>query len=540
MAGRPITEELRLQIIGSYKTTGEFAATARALNCDRKTVRKVITAWRFEGEAPAAPPEPPAEFRSKLRLSLPRPAGHRRFILTSAQNNTRLHEGLWANLTAYAAHLDARLIVGRFIYRKDAMGQEGQEKAPDRKAEKKVEWDARLLPHCLDERLSLADDLVWCGEMNILPTAERPLTGLDNYTGIRSSVFPHPKVAMESVATSKHEPAKFLYTTGAVTEPNYIKRKAGLKAEFHHVIGALVVEIDEQGDWFTRQINAESDGTFYDLNARVSNGKITEGHSVEAINWGDIHVHHLEDWMKELCWGRDGIIDRLRPRYQFMHDTLDFQARSHHDVKDPHEMFEKYVKGKDNVEEELKQVVQFIRDTARGYCETVIVESNHDNAYLRWVKEASHKNDPPNALFLLRSQLRSYEAMERREEGFHLFGWALRELGLKEHAVFLDEDDSFIICKDSGDGIEQALHGHRGPNGSRGSASGFKRMGRRMTIGHGHAGYIMDGVYAAPVLGALDQGYNIGPSNWSQGLVVTYENAKRAQITIRNRKWRAA
>jgi hypothetical protein len=69
---------------------------------------------------------------------------------------------------------------------------------------------------------------------------------------------------------------------GACTVPNYIEKKAGLKAEFHHQIGATIVELDSAGRLFCRQIGAATDGSFQDLDAVVRAGQVTFGHRVEA------------------------------------------------------------------------------------------------------------------------------------------------------------------------------------------------------------------------------------------------------------------
>ena len=84
------------------------------------------------------------------------------------------------------------------------------------------------------------------------------MSGLYNYTGDQSAIIPHAKLELESVPTHKEDETKLMYTTGAVTMRNYIQQKAGQKAEWHHAYSALVVEVDDDGDWFVRQINAES------------------------------------------------------------------------------------------------------------------------------------------------------------------------------------------------------------------------------------------------------------------------------------------
>jgi hypothetical protein len=551
-----LDEKSKIQSLLSLGLTA--TAIARQVDVNPKTVRKIAKKLHLGvvdlPNLPTLSGSQPGISLSKIRervaevkpvyVKSHRPSDSiKRFILTSAQNNTPIDQVVWNNLLALAEHYDARLIVGRYVYNLDALGQRGQEKEANDLAKKSAKaerwWAAEITPYVLDERFKLAPDLEWCGNMNILPTAVRPLGDLHNYTGTRSAIFPHPTIALESVPTGKHEPTKINYTTGAVTEPNYIQRKAGQKAEFHHTLGALIVEVDESGDWWARQLNADHDGIIYDLTIKVEDGLITERQPAEAINWGDIHVSQLEDWMKEACWGQNGVIDALRPRYQFMHDTLDFSSRSHHDMRNPHEMFRKFVESADSVEDELIECRDFLHYAYRQFCQTVMVDSNHDNALTKWVRDASHKSDPVNAIFYLKLELALHEAIATRQDDFHALEWALRNVGLQGDFRFLRTDESFVICDQHGNGIECGNHGHLGANGARGSDAAYVKAGRRMTIGHGHYALIWQGLYRAGVQAALDHGYNVGLSSWSQSMVITYPNGKRAICTFRNKKWRA-
>jgi hypothetical protein len=64
-------------------------------------------------------------------------------------------------------------------------------------------------------------------------------------------------------------------------------------------------------------------------------------------------------------------------------------------------------------------------------------------------------------------------------------------------------------------------------------------MGRKANIGHRHAPCIVDGVYQAGTHGELSPDWVRGPGSWSHSDIVTYENGKRAIITMTNGKWRA-
>lgn len=470
-----------------------------------------------------------------------------RYILTSAQNNTELHEGLWVNLNALAKHYDARIMVATFTYDAHAFG-EGSVKRGTEEHSTDIWYTPEIEPHTYDKSAQLAPGLVWCGNINILPTAVRPLSGLENYTGRQSGIFPHPKLAMDSIPSGKFEPTKFNYTTGAVTKRHYIQKKAGQKAEFHHCYGALLVEVDSDGDWFVRQLNGDSEGVVYDLTVCAKDGKVSDGWRVEAITWGDIHVGQTDDMVKRLAWGAapeggfttdDCMLAVLQPRQQFLHDLLDFHSRNHHESKNPHKRFERFQKGQEVVEREVDAAARFASRVTTLDCKTVIVDSNHDNALERWLREGDYRFDPVNAVYFLKLQLRKYEAMEKNEHSFHLVEYAMRRVGIQDKIKFLREDESYIICKDANGGIECGMHGHLGPNGARGSANAFARMGRKANVGHTHSAGIHDGIYTAGTSSVLDLGYNRGPGSWSHSHVVTYKNGKRAIITMWNNKWRA-
>lgn len=476
--------------------------------------------------------------RGERRAPKPEPGMIRRFVVTCAQNNTKLHDGLWANLVALASHHHADIMVSRFTYDIAAQGARGAKPGTEH-AKEDIWFDPRIASFVCDDRVELARGLVFCGELNILPTAARPLSGLETYTGRRSMIVPHVKLAMESIASGKHEPTKFCYTTGAVTLRNYIQKKAGQKAEFHHCYGALLVEVNDEGEWWVRQLNADSGGVIYDLTLRAKDGVVTDGHRAEAVNWGDIHVARLEPEQFEANWGGGGIASALRPKLQFMHDTLDFKSRNHHEAKNPHVRFTRHVEGAEDVRAELTAVGNFLLSTMRRDCLTVVVDSNHDGALARWLRDADFKTDHVNAIFYLEAQLALYKALEARNRGFHLLEWAVQGAEPEDWLRFLREDESFVICKDANGGIECGMHGHLGPNGARGSAAAFAKMGRKANVGHTHSAGIYDGIYTAGVSGSLDLGYNVGPSSWSHSHIVTYANGKRAIITVWNGKWRA-
>lgn len=473
--------------------------------------------------------------------------GVRRFILTSAQDATKLDEGFLTCLETYRDWLQVdapcEIMIAGFTYGKSLFEEH---------AKTAVHWPERIKGYMRNERVRLGDRIDWCAEMNTLPTATSPLTGFTTYTRERWGIFPHAKVQLLSVPTMKSDPAKIVMTTGACTKANYVQKRAGLVASFHHVIGAVLVEIDADGTFFCRHLLADDDGSFYDLDRHITAGKVTTDNRVKALNHGDLHIAQIDPDICEQTFGvrpngerdRDGdrvwvrtdgetMLDALKPEFQFYHDSLDQQARNHHNVKDPHHMFMLHSRGIESVEGECHEVGRFIAMTRRSWCQTVMVESNHDLALKTWLKNSDWKYDPLNARFNLRCNLAILDAIHHRTPNFSIFEKVLREAADLTGVTFLRQDQSFVVA-----GIEKGMHGHLGANGARGAPAQFTRMGPKATTGHTHSCGILDGIYTAGTKSNLDLGYNLGLSSWTHSDVVTLPNGKRQIVTWNNNRWR--
>ena len=524
----------------AFKQAGTNLGAAKLLGVPRSTFRYYVRkGWidDLRGVENDAKPRAHGSVEAQEIEARPIPKKVKRYIVTSAQNNTTLNDKVWENLLVLAKHYKAEIIVGTYTYNAAFYGHASVKYGSERPDQEPLWYDSRLVPYINggdNRNIELAPGLIWCGRANILPTAERPLSGFETYTGRASGIFPHTKIALDSIPTSKHDKVKFNYTTGTVTQRNYIQKKAGLKAEHHHTYGALVVEVSNDGTWFVRQVNADADGLLCDLDIQVLNGKLTTGNRILGINWGDIHVAKRDEKSYDLAWGVGGIMDSLKPSYQFMHDLIDFEIRNHHNA-DAYSLFKRHMHTHNSVEKEMREVGKFLAWARRGYCKTIVVDSNHDNALSRWVANADYKQDPANAIFFLECQLKKYQTL-RDQESFTMSEWVLNRFDVTPKNVrYLKLDESFVI----GGSIECGMHGHVGANGARGNPRGLSRIGRKANTGHTHSATIIDGLYVAGVTGKLDHGYNVGPSSWSQTHIVTYPNGKRSMVTISNGKWRA-
>lgn len=528
------------ELIARIDKAGGQRAFARLTGIPRTTLQDMIEAARLEQfkHIPA----------KDARTENVAPGENvRRFILTAAQDMTKVHEGFLTNLEAYRDYLSEEgrcdILIAGFTYNKRLFEDHT----------KTSSWFAdRAREYLIHERIRIGDVIDFCGEMNTLPTAENPLSGFETYTRHRWGIFPHAKVQLRSVPTMKHEPAKQIMTTGVCTLPNYVQKRAGIKATFHHIIGAVMVELRESGEFFCRHLLAEDDGSFYDLDMRVEGGQVSAGHRIEALNPGDIHTAQIDPVVAKGLLGfypdqdRNWIIDDqgdsllaiLNPKYVFVHDVADFQSRNHHNLHDPHHMFALHCQGTEDVRGELQEVAAFCTILNRLMApdgEVVVVESNHNQALTKWLKTADWRYDPRNALFFIECTKLCLEAIQRGEHDFSIFEHVLTNFypiydckGVR----FLKLDESFKVL-----GIEKGMHGHLGANGARGSPHAFTRMGSKATTGHTHSCEIKDGIYTAGTCSKLDMGYNTGLSSWSHSHVITYANGKRTIITFNNGLW---
>jgi hypothetical protein len=478
------------------------------------------------------------ELQTELTRTVPaEPAKTRVVLMTAVQDHTALNEGALANLQAYAAHRGGELLIGGFTYQK-ALFEENR-------VDELVKAGAfahSVVPLLNIDVVDLAPRLQWYGRANILPTATDPLTGWDTNTRDKWAIFPHAKIALKCVPVMPGRPGKAIMTTGVITRPNYVQRNAGQKAEFHHTYGATIAEIKPNGTFYTRQIGMDKDGAFQDLDVLVKDGAILPGPPVEAITWGDIHLEEIDWDIAEVLWGlrrhsyvRSGnMLDELKPRHQFFHDSFSFKARSHHTIKDPHErgVLRQLGGHNESIKEMLYDTTEFLHSTIRSWSKSIHVPSNHNNHLHTWLKNTDAAADAENAGIWHKLNAAWWDAIDAGEgETFSAHAYALQHGGLPLNDVlFLHQGQSYLICQDTAP-IECGLHGDVGPRGSRGSPSGLAKIVERVNTAHTHEPRILEAAYVAGTSSRLDLKYaSKGPGAWHHAEVVTYASGKRTIV----------
>ena len=535
---------LRDKILASFsRLSGNIRAVSRDCGCARSTVRAHI-AKAGVGKKPLAGGKKRAK---EHRTSLPKSGEVKRFILTSAQNNTHVHAEFWQNVLAMAAHYDAKIMIGTFSYNQNNFGKLAVKAGTEKGFEEELWFDPAIKPHTCDRRVVLANGLIWAGNMNILPTEDNPISGLETYGGAPSVIFPHTKIEMRSIANTPDQPPKMIYTTGTVTQMNYLQKKLGIKAEHHHRYAFLLVEVDSEGNWWARQVAARKNGEeIQDLNVLVQNGKIVSTKaSIEAISWGDLHATNSHPAVVDAS---QEMLDTLHPEIQVLHDVMEGISINRHMVNHAptaHASFHRWLRGLHRVDEELKQTRTIVERYLRPWCKTIAPDANHDAKWLQsWLQRFDYRFDPANAELFLRMQNFMYQQIRTGKfpKNVNLMKYAMeKEAGLKAGAVtFLLPDESYLVGE-----VELGMHGHLGPNGSFGSPSNLAKIGKKATTMHTHSTGIYHGLYVGGTSSKLTQGwdYTMGPSSWSHSHVVQYGNGQRCIVTMRmvdgKAKWRA-
>lgn len=472
--------------------------------------------------------------------------GHRRyFILTSAQNNTHVHPA-WNNILAYSQWLNGLpnttcdIMVGTYSYQISAYGPKAVKRGSfdARKSHEGLWYAPEILKHVVDDNVEIAPGLVWCGKHNVLPTAKDPLLDMETFNGRKSNVVPHAKQEMRSVASMPDEATKFNWSTGTITQRNYIQKKAGIVAEQGHEYGAVLVGVDSDGNWYVRFLAIGADDEIMDIGPAgyqgviVQAGMVEEAHVTGYVYWGDIHVAEADPWAIELAFGKGGMLDQLRPEHQFMGDVFSMRASSHHEWKDFHTKYRRRQQEQSNVKKELQDTADFLVMAERPFCTTHVLASNHHDHFQKWLNAFDFRTDLENAKTFCWYNFHYLDAIDRNDEAFDLLEFALTEQGAPKSVDFLARNQSFVCY-----GAECSLHGDMGANGSKGSTKGLKKLGRPVNKGHDHQAAKMGGSMSAGAMG-LNFDYMNGPSAHSISQIVGFLNGERTIVTFWKGKFR--
>ena len=432
---------------------------------------------------------------------------YKRFIITSAVNDTPLAGEAHKTFERMARELNACYLVIPGRYKNPNMLNQG--------IQHNYTWPEEVLPYICNADVELNKNLVIRSLFPIQYAAINPLSGMNHAGDIRSEIFGHPQIAMQMVATAKNELPKMLHTTGSISVKNYSSSKQGKKAEFHHQIGALFIEVEGDKFWPT-QLRFDGEGVYL-FNRFYTPRSSRKAKSVPAIVFGDTHVR----WLSHKVKGQlDAVRDSLKPMTEVYHDLHDQHIGSHHNENNINFNLRKSIQKEFSVRDELMMSVNFLKNKPNA----VIIDSNHHRHLDQWFNRFKPKNDHVNLELYYELGALMRDDLKSGGDGnlFRLF----IEKYCKTPVQFVNGNESYEI-----EGIDCSQHGDIGPNGSRGSAKSFSKTGHRTIIGHSHTPGIEKGCYQVGT-STTDLEYAVGYSSWMNTHCIIYPNGKRGLFSL--------
>jgi hypothetical protein len=454
------------------------------------------------------------------------------YVVTWAQDMTPADYDFLAALEQYKEHRKAVLLVIAGRYKNPTSYW-------SRKAEEHEKWDGALSEYLIETRFNLGENLTVMGDIKTQPTAEKPLTGFDGITRDKSGIFGHPKVALKTVATPSNRMAKILTTTGAITVENYIDAKAGKKGEFHHTLGATVVEIQD-GKFHLRQILWDKKGkSFIDLDKEYSPKGVKQAPRAKGLVLGDLHRDFLDPQCEESIFGKRGLVPFFNPEQVLYHDLLDGYSGSHHHDGQVFTKLAKHRTRRNNVRDEVVRTLEWANEKAMAFPDTQfkVIDSNHDRHLLTWIQKTDPRYDLENLSFWCEIVSMMEQKTEMTASGawypspFQLMGEKLLTV---KNVSFVQSPERVIIAD-----IDCTNHGDKGPNGARGTVEALSKVGDKLISAHGHSPAIMHGHYRVGTNSRMDLEYTGDLSSWFHTDCVIYANGKRSLINKIDGEWRA-
>lgn len=356
-----------------------------------------------------------------------------------------------------------------------------------------------------------------------------PLSGLERLVTYKkkSCIFGYPRQRAKMVPRmlKNSKTPLGMWCTGTISKPYYKETKAGELVKNYHTLGALVIEIENSEIFHIRQIQWDGTG-FYDIKDGEINyytsEKISKIDHIEAISLGDDHATFLNT---NIVKKTKKLIQMLKPKYVFHHDSFDSNSISHHLQNKQLTQAQLFINGL-TLDSELKLTSNYLQDMINNSktSKHILVASNHLEHLDRYLEEVRYDNDKVNHIIALELAL-------SKAKGENCLLYGLKKFNKLERFHIASRKDTLKIR-----GIEMLNHGDYGSNGSRGNERdcGLVYSGDVIS-GHSHSPSI--GVFGNFVNGTmtdLDLPYtnSSAGSSWMWCHTIVYPNGKRTQLMV--------
>ena len=443
---------------------------------------------------------------------------YKRFVITTAVVGCPVHEGFLESIRTYCEHKDAMLLV---LPAEDPASGGNWNLDPALGAESIVFGD-----------ISLNSNVFLCS-IQVQAKQTDPTTGMDRI-GQRNGSFiyasPKQRLKFMPVSNIKHPHAEM--TTGAITLPKYlgtdkyVSKRTAYIANHDHVMGAIIVEIEDKNRYHFRQIQADASGAFVDL-GDFYKGKKTSKLYAEAISMGDWHSGETSPTAIKAIKELIGVV---KPSKLFVHDGFNGLSINHHERDRQIRRAILAKQGLLNLEAEIAWLARDL-DTMLSWNpveEIIVVKSNHDVFLDGWLDHGEYVKDPHNYSI-------GVDLAKAMKDGHDPLKFGVEMLGLKnkDKVRWLSIDEDYFIAR-----IQCGAHGHKGPKGTRGSLKSMEKSYGLSVTGHSHGPEILRGAWQNGTMSHLKLNYNQGPSDWVHASTVIYPNGMRQLINSFEGNWR--
>lgn len=447
----------------------------------------------------------------------------KRFVVTTAVTGCTVHPGFLASLQHYCKVNDAMLLV---LTSEDpaAVATHGQWIDPTLAEMNLVFKDLRLNSNCFISTIKLSAKHI------------NPTTGLGRI-GQRcgSYIFASPKQQLDMVATSNSALPHAVMSTGACTiadyhSERYFSKRTAAIAEHDHVLGAIVVEVENDKVFHFRQVQCDADGCFPDNGTLYCQGE-HEAYAPAAIIGGDLHDGESdEEALNAFVYGDQSVTRVTKVRRLVVHDGFNGKSISHHEINNAVQRARHAAHNLLSLEAELRHYAATLNRFGEIYDEIVLVASNHDEFLHRYLADARYVEDAPNHRL-------SLDLAAAYIDGKNPLQVAMERFGLKdpEKFIWLKRDEDFKIA-----GIELGAHGDKGSNGARGSLQAMEAAYGSSVSGHAHTPKILRNAWQVGTWSKLKLDYNVGASSWLHTACLVYPNGCRQLINSIFGNWRSA
>lgn len=458
----------------------------------------------------------------RVQLLLKDVSKHKRFVITTAVVGCDIHKKFLSSIQNYCKRNKALLLI-----------------LPSADPAKSSDWilDRAIAEnkiHIVFKDVSLNSNF-FLSSIKTSAKQIKPLTGLQRIGSRNGSfVFASPKQDLEYVAVASTKYPHAMMTPGAITVPDYqtdsyMSERTSYLATEDHVMGALIVEIENDKEYHFRQIQAEpASGNFVDLGVYYKSNGSVEKMKAEALVLGDLHAGETDPRALN-AWKE--IVKTIGVQDLVIHDGFNGNSINHHEVDQLVRMSVKYRENKLSLIDEAKITAKSADDLLDIIPGKLIwVMSNHDEFLHRLLQSGRFVKDAINFPTCSALVKPMYEGQNPLKVLLETEG----NLKAKNRILWLSRNDDYKIA-----GHQCGAHGDKGANGKRGPS--LEELGKSYgscVTAHSHTPGIRGLAWRVGTSSYLRLSYNDGPSSWMHCSCLIYPNGARQLINSIEGKWK--